>query len=292
MTRRLSEEALLTALHAWHLSSPRLVRRLPDGFTSEVWLVEAGGAPFVAKYAYQSQEALEAGLSAAELAEGHGLSSGVPLRTKEGALTLLVAESSGQRHPLALLRFVNGSPLDVAEPGAASLYGQVLGQTHTLLQGLTPKVTLDVYDFLLQEEAYVVSQPGLAELIHRACTAAREFEARREVTSGVIWADRVEIVLEKETGRVGVIDWGPLSADHCCSMWPWRCSGSFRRAVRPLKSFFTPTLPQLPSAVTNLKVSLTTRLYSGHTRRNFLPIESLPMSRSAIHIPGGMPNVS
>lgn len=101
MTRRLSEEALLTALHAWHLSSPRLVRRLPDGFTSEVWLVEA-------------------------------------------------------------------------------------------------------------EEAYVVSQPGFAELIHRACTAAREFEARREVTGGVIWADRVEIVLEKETGRVGVIDWGAI----------------------------------------------------------------------------------
>ena len=207
---RLSKEALLTALHAWPLPSPRLVRRLPAGFTSEVWLVEAGGAHFVAKYADQSQEALEAGLFAAELAERHGITSGAPLRTKEGALSLLVTEPSGQRHPLALLRFVEGSPLNDAEPGAASLYGQVLGRTHTLLQGLIQQVTLDVYDFLLQEEDYVVSQPGLAQLIRRACTAARAFEARRAVTSGVIWADRVEIVLEKETGRVGVIDWGAI----------------------------------------------------------------------------------
>lgn len=210
MTSRLSEEALLTAFHAWSLPSPRLVRRLPAGFTSQVWLVEAGGAHFVAKYADQSQEALEAGLSVAEFAEDHGITSGVPLRTKEGALSLLVAEPSGQCHPLALLRFVEGSPLEVAEPGAASLYGQVLGQTHTLLQGLAQKVPLDLYDFLLQEEGYVLSQPGLGELIHRACTAARAFEARQAVTSGVIWADRVEILLEKETGRVGVIDWGAI----------------------------------------------------------------------------------
>jgi Ser/Thr protein kinase RdoA (MazF antagonist) len=210
MTMKLSEEALLTVLHAWPLPSPRLVRRLPAGFTSEVWLVEAGGTRFVAKYADQTQEALEAGLFAAELAERHGITSGAPLRTKEGALSLLVTGPTGQPHPLALLRFVEGSPLNVAEPGAASLYGQMLGRTHTLLQGLVQQVALDVYDFLLQEQDYVLAQPGLAELIRRACTAARGFEARREVTSGVIWADRVEIVLEKQTGRVGVIDWGAI----------------------------------------------------------------------------------
>lgn len=44
--------------------------------------------------------------------------------------------------PLALLHFVAGEPLNVAEPGAASLYGQVLGRTHTLLHGLAEKVTL------------------------------------------------------------------------------------------------------------------------------------------------------
>lgn len=30
------------------------------------------------------------------------------------------------------------------------------------------------------------------------------------MTSGVIWADRLEIVLEKETDRVGIIDWGTI----------------------------------------------------------------------------------
>lgn len=181
MNVRLSEEALLTALHAWPLPEPRLVRRLSGGFTSEVWRVEVGGEDFVAKYAYQSQEAFEGGLSAAELAEHVGINSGAPVRTKEGALSLLVEGPTGQRHPLALLHLVPGEPL-----------------------------TVDIYEFLQAEDASVAAQPGLAALIHQACEAARNDEVRQAVTHGVIWADRVEILREKATGRVGIIDWGAI----------------------------------------------------------------------------------
>ena len=56
----------------------------------------------------------------------------------------------------------------------------------------------------------MAAQPGLAPLIRKAIEAARGYEARNEVTFGVIWADRMEILREKETGRVGIIDWGAI----------------------------------------------------------------------------------
>src|SRR5260370_41568584 len=99
MNVRLSEEALLIALHAWPLPEPHLVRRLSGGFTSDIWQVEAGGEVFVAKYAEQTQDAFEGGLAAAELAGHAGISSGAPLRTKEGALSFLVEGATEQCHP-------------------------------------------------------------------------------------------------------------------------------------------------------------------------------------------------
>ena len=49
------------------------------------------------------------------------------------------------------------------------------------------------------------------------------YAARHPVTFGVIWADRMEIVREKETGQVGIIDWvaierGPLAFDVALSL--------------------------------------------------------------------------
>jgi Ser/Thr protein kinase RdoA (MazF antagonist) len=212
MNVRLSETVLLSALHAWPLPEPRQVRRLPGGFTSDVWRVEAGGAAFVAKYTEQPQDAFEGGLAAAELVGRAGISSGAPVRTKEGALSCLVAGPTGQRHPLALLRFVPGAPLTGAEPGAASLYGRLLGATHRLFlhRGLSERIPSDLYAFLHKEDAFVDAQPGLAALIQQACDAAREDALRRAVTDGVIWADRVEMLCDSATGRVGLIDWGAI----------------------------------------------------------------------------------
>ncbi len=212
MNVRLSEEALLAGLYAWPLPEPRLVRRLQGGFTSDVWRVEAGGAAFVAKYTEQAQDAFEGGLAAAELAGHAGISSGAPLRTHEGARSILVGAPSGQPHPLALLRFVPGEPLDYGQPGAASLYGHLLGWTQRLFLdgGLMEQVAGDLYAFLQEDDAFVRAQPGLGELIQRALEAAREDAQRRAVTYGIIWADRVEIVCDIETGRAGIIDWGAI----------------------------------------------------------------------------------
>jgi Ser/Thr protein kinase RdoA (MazF antagonist) len=220
----LSEETLLTSLGAWNLSSPLTFKRLPGGFTSEVWRVETGKECFIAKYTDQSQAAFEGGLRAAELTEQEGILSGIPLRTKNGALSILVEGVHGKRQPLALLRFVPGSPLQFSEPDAASLYGQVLGHTHRLLlNGFAEKDLFGLYAFLLQEDDYVAAQPGLASLICQALEKARAYETQHSVTFGVIWADRIEIVREKKTGQVGIIEWGaiewgPLAFDVALSM--------------------------------------------------------------------------
>lgn len=208
----LSNEKLLSALQtSWHLPEALIVQRLSGGFTSEVWKVEAGNQCFVAKYAYQSQEAFEGGLYAAELAEQYGIRSAAPLRTKEGALSTLVEGTHGKHQPLALLRFVAGEPLRLEDSGTAGLYGSLLGRTHRIfLKGGGEKVTFDVYDFLQAEDTYVTAQPGLASLIHQTLEATQSYETRCQVTTGVIWADRVEILSERETGRVGIIDWGAI----------------------------------------------------------------------------------
>ncbi|MBO0782899.1 MAG: phosphotransferase, partial [Ktedonobacteraceae bacterium] len=158
-----------------------------------------------------AQEVFEGGLYAAEQVAQHGIMSAVPLRTKEGALSTLVEGSDGEFRPLALLRFVPGEPLRLEEAGDVALYGSLLGRTHRmLLKGGGERVTFSIYDFLEDEAAYVAIQPGLAVLIRQTIEAVRAYEKRCQVTAGVIWADRVEILCERETGRVGIIDWGAI----------------------------------------------------------------------------------
>lgn len=211
MTPALSDAALLAALQAWPLSEPLTLQRLPGGMTSEVWHVEAGDQRFVAKYTYTTQQAFEGGLYAAELVERHGITCGVPLRTKQGTLSIMVEGAQRQSQPLALLQYVPGERLNLSEPVAASLYGNLLGRTHRiLLAGSGDWCVFGLYDFLLEEHPTVAAQPGLAPLISETIEAARAYEAYRTVTYGVIWADAMEIRRDNDTGRTGIIDWGAI----------------------------------------------------------------------------------
>ena len=207
----ISDETLLTILKAWDLPEPLTIHQLEGGFTSEVWLVEAKGERFIAKYAYQSQRDFEGGLYAAELAEQCGITSGAPLRTKEGAISLLVEGPHGQSEPLAVLQFVAGEALQMSEPDAASLYGQLLGRMQRIfLDGFGERYIANLFDFLLEEDPAIAAQPGLVRLIHQSVEATRHYESQHTVTYGVIWGDRMEIVRQKQTSRVGVIDWGTI----------------------------------------------------------------------------------
>jgi Ser/Thr protein kinase RdoA (MazF antagonist) len=158
------------------------------------------------------------------MVEQEGIPSGAPLPTKKGELSLMVEGAYEKYQPLALLRHVPGDPLQFSEPDAASLYGHLLGHTHRLLlNNFAEKDFFNLNGFLLQKDEYVTAQPGLAPLIHQALEKTRAYEARHTVTYGVIWADRMEIVREKEAGQVGIIDWGaiewgPLAFDVALSL--------------------------------------------------------------------------
>jgi Ser/Thr protein kinase RdoA (MazF antagonist) len=167
---------------------------------------------FIAKYAYTTQQAFESGLYAAELVERHGITCGIPLRTKQGTLSIMVEGARGLIQPLALLHYVPGERLDLSEPDAPSLYGYLLGRTHSILLAEPGNwCAFDLYDFLLEEDPAVAARPGLTPLVNQAIEAARAYEARRTVTHGVIWADTIEIRRDNSTGRTGIIDWGTIA---------------------------------------------------------------------------------
>lgn len=211
MTPALSDEKLLAALQIWPLSKPLTIQRLPGGMTSEIWHIEARNQRFIAKYTYTTQQAFEGGLYAAELVERHGITCGAPLRTKQGALSIMIEGEQGQSRPLAVLHYVPGERLDLSSPGAAALYGSLLGRTHSILLAEAGDwCAFDLYDFLLEEGPAITAQPGLAALIREAVEAARIYEKSRPVISGIIWADAMEIRLDSETGRAGIIDWGAI----------------------------------------------------------------------------------
>jgi len=211
MSSALSDAALQAGLQAWPLSEPITIQQLPGGMTSEVWHIEAENQRFVAKYAYTTREAFEGGLYAAELVERHGISCGAPLRTKQGALSIIIEDAQAQSRPLAVLRYIPGQQLDLSNPDAATLYGSLLGRTHSILRAEAGDwCAFDLYDFLLEEDPAVTAQPGLTALIRQALEAVRAYEARRHITTGIIWADAMEIRLDSATGRVGIIDWGAI----------------------------------------------------------------------------------
>ena len=208
----LHENVLRSALDAWNLSQPIAIQCIPGGLTSEVWLVKTAHGQFVAKHGYQAQNVFESGLYAAELVERNGITSGVPLRTKEGHLSILVQGSHGRLEPLALLQFVPGERLQLTEPDAASLYGYLLGRTHTILLHMPyEQLPFDVYNFLQRDDLYTDTQPGLTQLIQRTIQATQAYEAKNSITYGVVWGDAIEIRRDKETGHVGILDWGALS---------------------------------------------------------------------------------
>ncbi len=211
MSSSLTGEKLLVVLQAWPLSQPLSIRQLPGGMTSEVWQIETGDQRFVAKYAYTTQQAFEGGLHAAELVGRHGITCGAPLRTKQGTLSILIEDAQGQSRPLAVLRYVPGERLDLSNADTAALYGSLLGRTHSILLAEAGNwCVFDLYAFLLEEDPAVTAQPGLALLIRETLAAVRAYETRRPVTSGIIWADALEIRIDSETGQVGIIDWGAI----------------------------------------------------------------------------------
>lgn len=196
---------------AWSLAPPRSIRRLPGGYTADVWTVTTPHARFIAKYAYDSQAAFERGLRAAELLEEHGIPSGGPLRTRDGGLSLPVIGPHGRAEPLAVLQFVDGQPLDWQTPHAPMLIGRHLARTHTVLDEsllATDHQHEDVLGYLREHTSEVAVQPGLQSLIDHTILQVERFEAQVRVTYGGVYGDGMEFLYNPHAQHLALIDWG------------------------------------------------------------------------------------
>lgn len=88
-------------------------------------------------------------------------------------------------HPLALLHFVPGEPLDVKQPGSAYLAGSLLGRIHTILlrEQFRPRSGDRLFAYLKEETVEVAAQTGLPTLLQRAVEAVEALKcAPRSLT--------------------------------------------------------------------------------------------------------------
>jgi Ser/Thr protein kinase RdoA (MazF antagonist) len=263
MPLSLSTARVATALAAWSLPARPVVSELGEGFGGEAWLVECNASRFVAKIAYDTQAAVEVGLRMSEIVERHGIPSGAPLRTADGALSVLVEHPPGHHHPLALLRFVPGRPLDLTDPRAQRLTGDILGRVHRILHqdgGVTgPGNTL--FTYLTEDQPEVFSRyPWLRPLLRRAVAEVRAFEALIPVTYGCLLGDYLQLLREETTGQLGIIDWGaahhgPLLFDLALAVDQFREAGA--AATDELIASYRAEAPITPEEMAGLDRYLT-----------------------------------
>jgi Ser/Thr protein kinase RdoA (MazF antagonist) len=195
----------------WELPVPPRVRPLAGGFTSHVWRIDVGESVYVAKLAYQPRADVDSGLRAAAILARHGLRTGPALHTRAGELTRHVQYPAGHWHALAVLRFVDGEPLDWRTTEALRIAGTTLGTLHrVLLEDGSLALEDQLFGYLIDDNAWD-RQPNLQPIITRAVAAVRSFEARCPVTYGPIYGDGLQVRVDTCDGTIGLIDWGTVS---------------------------------------------------------------------------------
>lgn len=200
-----------TWLADWDLPAPLRVRRMAGGFTSHVWRLDANDSTWVAKLAYQPPRDVENGLRAASIVAGTGLTTGEPLLTRNGDLTRLVEYPGRQFHALAVLRFVEGHPLEWGADGSLAVVGRTLGTIHrALFSDHSLELPDQLFSYLVSDDAWG-HHHELQPLITRAIDGVRNFEARQPVTYGPVYGDGLQVRINPNDGSIGVIDWGTVS---------------------------------------------------------------------------------
>jgi Ser/Thr protein kinase RdoA (MazF antagonist) len=98
---------------------------LTGGMNSETWLVVTDGGRFVLKSVDQTDLGFVRGLELAASLDRQGVTTGAPVLTIDGHLFQHIDDRS-----VALLRYVDGDPLKVAEPRSANVMGTLLARVH------------------------------------------------------------------------------------------------------------------------------------------------------------------
>ena len=151
------------------------------------------------------------GLRAAAILAHKGLRTGPAVQTRAGGLTRLVQYPTGHWHPLAVLQFVEGEPLDWRTTEALRMAGTMLGTLHrVLLEDGSLELQDQLFRYLIDDDAWG-RQPNVQPSVARAVTAVRSFEAECSVTYGPIYGDGLQVLVDKRDGSIGLIDWGTVS---------------------------------------------------------------------------------
>jgi Ser/Thr protein kinase RdoA (MazF antagonist) len=230
----------------WELPAPLRVQPLAGGFTSHVWRIDVGESSYVAKLAYQPREDVDDGLRAAAILARHGLRTGPALHTRAGELIRLVRYPAGHWHALAVLRFVEGEPLDWRTTEALRIAGTTLGSLHrVLLEDGSLELQDQLFHYLIDDNAWGC-QPDLQPIVARAVAAVRSFEAERPITYGPIYGDGLQVRGSTRDESIGLIDWGTVSHGPLLFDLALSVHAAQRAGHVDLTEFFAPYLAKAP----------------------------------------------
>ncbi|TNM63259.1 serine kinase [Streptomyces sp. NP160] len=201
-----------------------LVLPLGGGMNSRTWVVEATapcgrvGRWAAKQVAPELRASFLRGLRAARLVEGAGLRAGVPRRTVDGADHADLPEG-----PLALLRWVDGAPLDGDDEDAPALMGATLGAAHRVLRGVDDGSAARFPPWPELEGPHLDVEPWVRPAVDDALAACRALldDGRAQLEVGLLHADPAPDAFLRPVvagGACGLIDWssaahGPLLYD-------------------------------------------------------------------------------
>jgi homoserine kinase type II len=152
------------------------------------------------------RSAFEAGLAAAEHLQAQGIDSGCPIRSIDGQLSV----NLGQRC-LAVLRHVPGRELDHRDGIDQQWWGDRLGAAHLALAGFThPGMT--PWHWIRPDAAHLGLQAWIRPSVLDAVRALEKLQVTDRLTFGTLHGDPYygAFLLDRETGRIGIIDWGSV----------------------------------------------------------------------------------
>lgn len=198
------------ALPAWGIADGEFTE-LDRGATAEVWKLACDRGTYVAKYAYDDRAHFETGLRAAEVAQNAGLRSAAPLRTSDGELTLMLEWPAGHWHPLTLIEWVEGTPLDSDAPGAEEEFARIHGTLQAALTDGIPVAdgtdTFSYLDYIATPQQDLGDSGELQEIVGGVAERARRFQEETAMTVATAVWDGPEILIDS-TGAPGLIDFG------------------------------------------------------------------------------------
>jgi homoserine kinase type II len=199
---RLPDPVVAAALESeWGLMGCE-VTEIRGGMNSQTWLVERRARRWVAKAVpVASQPGFAGGLAVARLVDQAGIPAGAPESTTGGRIVVRLGE-----HLVALLRFVEGTPLTPLDDAERAQIGSTLGRVHTALEGKVvanaePFHWVDVSAAHLNIEAWI--RPAVALAV-----AAIDAMPLSSLTSGLLHTDPAPEAFRVDAGgRCGLIDW-------------------------------------------------------------------------------------